>query len=107
MAGMDFGNIQKQFRDMQKKMQEVENDLKERVVEATAGGGMVKVLVNGVEELVKIEIDPEVLKGDDKSMLEDLVLAAVNEGIKKAKALREKELGRVTGMGGLGGLLGM
>jgi hypothetical protein len=107
MAGLDFGNIQKQFRDMQKKLQEIETDLKERYVEATAGGGMVKVTINGAEEVAKIDIDPQVIQGGDKDMLQDLVLAAVNEGIKKAKALREKEMAKVTGLGGLPGMLGM
>jgi hypothetical protein len=107
MAGMDFGNVQKQFREMQKKLGEVETELKERYVEATSGGGMVKVVVNGVEEVQKVDIHPQVLAANDKAMLEDLVLAAVNEGLKKAKALREKEMGKVTGMGGLPGLMGM
>lgn len=107
MAGIDFGNIQKQFRDMQKKLQEIENDLKERYVEAAAGGGMVKVTINGAEEVAKIDIDPQVIQGGDKDMLQDLVLAAVNEAIKKAKALREKEMAKVTGLGGLPGMLGM
>jgi DNA-binding YbaB/EbfC family protein len=108
-GGLDFGQIQKQFRDMQKKLAELEKELAERIVEATAGGGMVKVKVNGIQEVVQVEIDPEVIDGDDKAMLEDLILAAVNEGVKKSKALREKETAKVTGMGmgGLGGLLGM
>ncbi len=108
-GGLDFGQLQKQFRDMQKKLGELEKQLAERVVEATAGGGMVKVKVNGTQEVVQVEIDPEVLKSGDKAMLEDLVLAAVNEGVKKSRALREKETAKITGMGmgGMGGLLGM
>lgn len=107
-GGLDFGQLQKQFRDMQKKLGELEKDLAERVVEATAGGGMVKVKVNGIQEVVQVEIDPEVLKSEDRSMLEDLVLAAVNEGVKKSKALREKETAKITGLGlgSMGGLLG-
>jgi DNA-binding YbaB/EbfC family protein len=108
-GGLDFGQLQKQFRDMQKKLGELEKELVERIVEATSGGGMVKVKVNGIQEVVQIEIDPEVLKSEDRSMLEDLILAAVNEGVKKSKALREKETAKVTGLGagGMGGLLGM
>jgi DNA-binding YbaB/EbfC family protein len=68
------------------------------VVEAAAGGGMVKVEVNGGEEIVDIKIEKDVINPDDKGMLEDLVLAAVNEGIKKAKKLRETELAKITGM---------
>jgi len=108
-GGLDFGQLQKQFRDMQKKLGELEKQLAERVVEATAGGGMVKVKVNGTQEVVQVEIDPEVIKSGDKAMIEDLVLAAVNEGVKKSRALREKETAKITGMGmgGMGGLLGM
>jgi DNA-binding YbaB/EbfC family protein len=67
-------------------------------VEAASGGGMVKVKVNGAEEIVDIKIEKDVINPDDKGMLEDLVLAAANEGIKKAKKLRETELAKITGM---------
>ena len=97
-GGMNMGKYGKQFEDMQKKLQRLETDLKERVVEAASGGGMVKVKVNGTEEIVDIKIEKDVINPDDKGMLEDLVLAAVNEGVKKAKKLREAELARVTGM---------
>lgn len=97
-GGMNLGKFGKQFEDMQKKLARLEEDLKERVVEAASGGGMVKVKVNGAEEVVDIKIEPEVISPDDKGMLEDLVLAAVNEGIKKAKKLREGELARITGL---------
>jgi DNA-binding YbaB/EbfC family protein len=93
-----MGKYGKAFEDMQKKLQKLDLELKERVVEAAAGGGMVKVKVNGAEEIVDIKIDREVINPDDKGMLEDLVLAAANEGIKKAKKLREAELAKVTGM---------
>ena len=98
LPGMNAGKYGKQFEDMQKKLQRLEEDLKERIVEASSGGGMVKVKVNGVEEIVDIKIEPDVISRDDKGMLEDLVLAAVNEGVKKAKKLREAELARITGM---------
>jgi DNA-binding YbaB/EbfC family protein len=93
-----MGKYGKAFEDMQKKLQKLDVELKERVVEAAAGGGMVKVKVNGAEEIVDIKIEKEVINPDDKGMLEDLVLAAVNEGIKKAKKLRETELAKITGM---------
>jgi hypothetical protein len=93
-----MGKYGKTFEDMQKKLQKLDADLKERVVEAAAGGGMVKVKVNGGEEIVDIKIEKDVINPDDKGMLEDLVLAAVNEGIKKAKKLRETELAKITGM---------
>ena len=93
-----MGKYGKAFEDMQKKLQKLDVELKERVVEAAAGGGMVKVKVNGAEEIVDIKIEKDVINPDDKGMLEDLVLAAANEGIKKAKKLRETELAKVTGM---------
>lgn len=93
-----MGKYGKTFEDMQRKLQKLDAELKERVVEATAGGGMVKVKVNGTEEIVDVKIEKDVINPDDKAMLEDLVLAAVNEGIKKAKKLRETELARITGM---------
>jgi len=93
-----MGKYGKAFEDMQKKLQKLDLELKERVVEAAAGGGMVKVKVNGAEEIVDIKIEKDVINPDDKGMLEDLVLAAANEGIKKAKKLREAELAKVTGM---------
>ncbi|HZE97114.1 MAG TPA: YbaB/EbfC family nucleoid-associated protein [Planctomycetota bacterium] len=93
-----MGKYGKAFEDMQKKLQKLDLELKERVVEAAAGGGMVKVKVNGAEEIVDIKIEKEVINPDDKGMLEDLVLAAANEGIKKAKKLRETELAKITGM---------
>jgi DNA-binding YbaB/EbfC family protein len=97
-GGMNMGKFGKQFEDMQKKLQRLETELKERVVEATSGGGMVKVKVNGTEEVVDVKIEKDVINPDDKGMLEDLVLAAVNEGVKKAKKLRETELAKITGM---------
>lgn len=93
-----MGKYGKAFEDMQKKLQKLDVELKERVVEAASGGGMVKVKVNGAEEIVDIKIEKEVINPDDKGMLEDLVLAAANEAIKKAKKLREAELAKVTGM---------
>jgi len=93
-----MGKYGKTFEDMQRKLQKLDAELKERVVEAAAGGGMVKVKVNGGEEVVDIKIEKDVINPDDKGMLEDLVLAAANEGIKKAKKLREAELAKITGM---------
>lgn len=97
-GGMNMGKYGKQFEDMQKKLARMQEELKERVVEAAAGGGMVKVKVNGAEEVVDIKIEPDVVNPDDKGMLEDLVLAAVNEGMKKAKKLKETEMARITGI---------
>ena len=90
--------MNKQFQDMQKRLAKVEEDLKERVVEASAGGGMVSVKVNGVEEIVAVKIEEQVLASGDRGMVEDLVMAAMNEAIRKAKKLRETEMVKVTGV---------
>lgn len=95
---MSVGKYGKQFQDMQKQIQKLQEDLKERIVEGTAGGGMVKVKVNGQQEVVDVKIEPSVIDPAEKGMLEDLVVAAVNESIKKSKKLQETEMGRITGM---------
>jgi hypothetical protein len=110
-----FGNIgelmkqaQKQAQKMQEKMEVVQQSLRERVVEASSGGGMVTVQMNGKQELLSIKIDPEVVNPDDVQMLEDLVLAAISQAIKKSQDLYEEEVGKVSGglnIPGLGGLL--
>jgi DNA-binding YbaB/EbfC family protein len=69
----------------------------QKKVQATAGGGMVTVEVNGRQELVFVKIDPEVINKDDAQMLEDLVLAACNEALRKARELVQQELGKLTG----------
>lgn len=97
-GGMNLGKLMKQAQDMQRKIEKVKEELKERVVEATAGGA-VRVRLNGAQELLDIELRPEVLK-EDPAILQDLVVAAVNEGLKKSKALAEEELAKVTGGGG-------
>lgn len=91
------GGMGKQLQEMQKKLAKLETDLKERIVEAQAGGGMVKVRANGSEEIVDVKIDPSVIVPDDKGLLEDMILAAVTESIKKAKKLRETEIAKITG----------
>jgi DNA-binding YbaB/EbfC family protein len=98
MLGGNMGKYGKQFQDMQKQIEKVQADLKERVVEGTSGGGMVKAKVNGQQEIVDVKIEKEVINPDDKSMLEDLILAAVNEAVKKSKKLQETEMARITGM---------
>lgn len=106
-GGIDFGRLQQQVRDMQKKLAELQNDLKERIVEGSAGGGMVKVKANGAQQIVDVSIEPEVM--DDREMLQDLVVSATNDALQKSKELRDKEMAKITGLGagGLGGLLGL
>ncbi|RME03656.1 MAG: YbaB/EbfC family nucleoid-associated protein [Planctomycetota bacterium] len=101
MKGYDMGDIVKQAQQMQKKIAKLKEDLKERVVEGTAGGNMVKVLVNGEREVLKVEIQPEVVDEDDVEMLQDLILAATNQALKKAQQMQEEEMGKLTGGMGL------
>lgn len=99
-GGLDFSALQRQAKEMKGKLDRIEADLAERVVEATAGGGMVKARANGVPEIVDVKIDPQVLAQNDKAMLEDLVIAAANEALKKARKMRETEMAKA--MGGMG-----
>jgi len=94
-SGMN--DLVRQAQKMQQRLAQVQQDLKERVVEGTAGGNMVRVLVNGKQEIVAVKIDPSVVDPDDVPMLEDLVLAAARAGLKKAHDLAQEEMAKVTG----------
>ena len=100
---MDFNKMMQQVQEMQAQMQQAQEELKNETVEATAGGGMVKVVATGGGEIKEITIDPKAIDPDDPEMLADLVLAAVNEALRSASALMESKM---QGMlpGGLGGL---
>ncbi|GJQ57309.1 MAG: YbaB/EbfC family nucleoid-associated protein [Candidatus Scalindua sp. AMX11] len=89
--------MQKQAATMQKKMEEVQQELKERVIETSSGGGMVTVQANGKQEILNIKIDPEVVNPDDVQMLEDLVLAAVSQALKNSQEMHQEEMSKVTG----------
>ncbi len=96
----NMGNILKQAQKLQSQIEKMQAELEDKTVEASAGGGMVKVVINGKQELVSIYIDPEVMDPDDPEMLQDLIVAAVNEGIAKAKELVNEEMKKLThGMG--------
>jgi len=92
----NMGNILKQAQQFQAKMTKLQEELGEKTVEASAGGGMVTVIVNGRQELVSITIDPEVVDPGDTEMLQDLILAAVNEGLARAKEMVNEEMGKLT-----------
>lgn len=100
----DMGGMLRQAQKMQKEMARVQADLKERVVEGSAGGGAVKAFVNGQQELVSLKIDPAAVDPQDVSMLEDLVMAAVQNGLKASRELMAAEMQKVTGGMGLPGL---
>jgi DNA-binding YbaB/EbfC family protein len=82
---------------MQSRMQEIQQEVGEKTVEASAGGGMVTAVVNGRGELVSLKIDPEVVKGGDVEMLEDLVLSAVNEAHRRADEMMKSALAKIAG----------
>jgi DNA-binding YbaB/EbfC family protein len=110
MAG--FGNIsnimkqaQKQAAKMQQQIEEIQRGLKERVVEGSAGGGMVVVNMNCQKEPLAVKIDPEVVNKDDVEMLQDLVLAAFSQAYKKAQEIYEQEIGKITGGLSIPGLM--
>ncbi len=92
----NMGNILKQAQQFQARMAKLQEELGEKTVEASAGGGMVTVVVNGRQELVSITIDPEVVDPQDTEMLQDLILAAVNEGLTRAREMVNEEMGKLT-----------
>ena len=92
-----FGNMMKEAQKLQAQMEKMQEEVGRKTIEATAGGGMVTVQANGKQELIAIKIDPEVINKDDAQMLEDLVLAACNEALRKSRELVQQELGKLTG----------
>ena len=95
MAGI--GKFLKQAQKMQKDMSKIQAEMANKTVEATAGGGMVTVIVNGNQEITSIKIEKEVVDPDDVEMLENLVIAAVNEGLRKSKEMVTGEMSKLTG----------
>ncbi len=100
----NMNNMLKQAQKMQKQMQELQAEVEEREVEASAGGGAVVVKMTGKKEIIKIDIQPEVVDPEDIDMLEDLVMAAVNEAIRTAEEMVAKEMSKVTGNMNIPGL---
>lgn len=98
--GFDIGGILQQAQQLQERLANVQQELASRTVEASSGGGMVTATVNGKLEVISIRIEPSLLDSKDVDMLQDLVVAAVNEGIRSAQRLVADEMGKVTG--GLG-----
>ena len=100
----DFGPLLQHAQKMQKEMRQVQDDLKKRTVMGESGGGMVKCYVNGQQEVLKLEIEPEVVDPSDVGMLEDLILMAVKSGMEKSQELSRAEMNKVTGGINLPGL---
>ena len=101
--GMDMNKLMQQMGQMQEQMQKAQEELANEMVEATAGGGMITVVANGAGEIKQIKIDPKAIDPNDPEMLEDMILAAVNEAVRSAHSLMESKLGGLAG-GALGGL---
>ena len=94
---MDLFKMMGQFKDMQSRMQTMQDEMSQRTVPALAGGGMVTADVDGKMQLKRIKLDPTVVNGNDVEMLEDLIVVAVAEAQKKAAEAMQMELGKVTG----------
>ena len=93
----DFGSLFIQAQEMQSKMAEVQRDLAEKKVEVATGGGMVKIVANGVNEIISVHIDDELINMNDREVLEDLMTGAINEVHRKVKELAQEEMTRFTG----------
>lgn len=93
----DLGKILKQAQQMQARLAEMQARLAEKTIEASAGGGMVKIVMNGNHEVVSLKIDPEVVNPSDVEMLEDLVVAAVNEARTRVDEMVRTEMSQITG----------
>lgn len=108
MGGANMQNMMKQAQKMQQQMLQMQQELEEKEYESTAGGGVVKAVLSGKKVLKSITIDPEAVDPDDVEMLQDLVVAAVNEALRMAEEDAGASMGKLTGgmnLGGLGGLL--
>ncbi len=96
--------MMKQVKKMQAEIERVQENMAARTVEASAGGGMVTVVANGKQEIVSVKIEPEVVSADDVEMLEDLVVAAANEALRKVQEMVADEMGKLTNGLGIPGL---
>ncbi len=104
-----LGDLMRQAQKLQEEMQKIQEEAKKKTVEATSGGGMVTVVASGSGEIVSIRIEKDVVNPDDTEMLQDLIVAACNEAIRRAQQMVQEEMAKVTGgmqLPGLGGLFG-
>lgn len=100
----NMNNLMRQAKKMQEQMLKMQEELEEKTVEASAGGGVVTVVANGKKEIVEITIDPGVVDPDDVEMLQDLIMAAANEALRQAEEMVQNEMSKITGGMGLPGL---
>lgn len=96
-GGMNINNLMKQAQKMQEDMLKTQEDLKTKEYEATAGGGAVKVIVTGEKKIKEIVISPDVVDKDDVEMLQDLIIASVNEALRKSEEEASSQMGKLTG----------
>ena len=92
-----MGDLLKQAQEMQLRMAKIQEELANKTVQGSAGGGMVQVTVNGQFQMTAVRIEPSVVNAAEKEMLEDLILAAVNDGMRKARELASSEMSKLTG----------
>lgn len=100
-----LGNILKQAQEMHGKISQLQEEMANKTVEATAGGGMVNIVINGKQQVLSIRIDPEVVNREDVDMLQDLICAAVNEAIRKSQEMMTEEMKKITGGLSIPGIL--
>ncbi|MFU0801083.1 MAG: YbaB/EbfC family nucleoid-associated protein [Xylanivirga thermophila] len=100
----NMNQIMKQAKKMQEQMEKVQQELEEQTIETSVGGGVVTVVANGKKEIVSITIQPEAVDPDDVEMLQDLILAAVNESLRKVEEMVQEKMGKLTGGMGIPGL---
>ncbi|NLL58204.1 MAG: YbaB/EbfC family nucleoid-associated protein [Firmicutes bacterium] len=101
MPNGKMGKMLKQIQKVQNEMMKMQEEVSGRTVEATSGGGAVRVVVSGAKELLELHLDPQLLQEDDLEMLQDLVISAVNEGLRKADEMVNTEMQKISGNLGL------
>ncbi len=103
-GGANMGNIMKQAQKMQQEIQQAQEELEAKTFDATVGGGMVSVVANGKKEILEVNIDPEALDPDDVEMLQDMIMAAVNEVLRKIEDVTQNTMSKFTGGMGFPGM---
>ena len=104
-GGANMNNMMKQVKKMQEQMEKAQQEIEEREFESTSGGGVVSATVNGKKEVIAIKIDPDVIDPEDGEMLEDLIIAAINDAMKKADEYSGETMGKLTGGLNIPGLM--
>jgi DNA-binding YbaB/EbfC family protein len=101
----NMGQMMKQAQKLQSKMMKLQEEMAEKTIETTSGGGMIKVVANGKQQIVSIQIEKEVVDPEDVEMLQDLILAAVNDALSKSQEMVSSEMGKLTGGLNIPGLM--